>query len=71
LRGKLVHFSLNPLQSSRDPLVTKSALRKKRWSDRHLSVVRSLHIAVLRAGTMRKIDKRSFLVAIEAKESNV
>jgi hypothetical protein len=27
LWGKLVHFPLNPLQSSRDPLVTKSALR--------------------------------------------
>jgi hypothetical protein len=27
LRGKLIHFPLNPLQSSRDPLVTKSALR--------------------------------------------
>jgi hypothetical protein len=26
LRGKLVHFPLNPLQSSRDPLVTKSTL---------------------------------------------
>jgi hypothetical protein len=23
LRGKLVHFPLNPLQSSRNPLVTK------------------------------------------------
>jgi hypothetical protein len=27
LRGKLVHFPLNPLQSSRDSLVTKSTLR--------------------------------------------
>jgi hypothetical protein len=27
LRGKLVHFPLNPLQSSRDPLVTKSTLK--------------------------------------------
>jgi hypothetical protein len=27
LRGKLVYFPLNPLQSSRDPLVTKSTLR--------------------------------------------
>jgi hypothetical protein len=26
LRGKLVYFPLNPLQSSRDPLVTKSTL---------------------------------------------
>jgi hypothetical protein len=26
LRGKLVHFPLNPLLSLRDPLVTKSAL---------------------------------------------
>jgi hypothetical protein len=29
LRGKLVHFLLNPLQSSRDPLVTKSTLIAK------------------------------------------
>jgi hypothetical protein len=34
LRGKLVHFPLNPLQSSWDPLVTKSTLRKLR-SGRH------------------------------------
>jgi hypothetical protein len=27
LRGKLVYFTLNPLQPSRDHLVTKSALR--------------------------------------------
>jgi hypothetical protein len=27
LRGKLVHFPLNPLRSSRDPLVTKLALK--------------------------------------------
>jgi hypothetical protein len=27
--GKLVYFSLNPLQSSRDPLVTKSTLTEK------------------------------------------
>jgi hypothetical protein len=26
LRGKLVYFPLDPLQSSRDPLVTKSTL---------------------------------------------
>jgi hypothetical protein len=29
LMGKLVYFSLNPLQSSRDPLVTKSTLTEK------------------------------------------
>jgi hypothetical protein len=29
LRGKLVHFPLNPLQSPRDPLVTKSARRER------------------------------------------
>jgi hypothetical protein len=27
LRRKLVHFPLNPLQSSRDPFVTKSTLK--------------------------------------------
>jgi hypothetical protein len=30
LRRKLVYFYLNPLQSSRDPLVTKSTLNVKK-----------------------------------------
>jgi ferredoxin len=33
IEGKLVHFSLNPLQSSRDPLVTKSILTGENLGD--------------------------------------
>jgi hypothetical protein len=34
LRGKLVYFPLNPLQSSRDPLITKSTLREEMFERR-------------------------------------
>jgi hypothetical protein len=40
LKGKLVYFPLNPLQSSRDPLVTKSTLTVKEIPTGGLRVAR-------------------------------
>jgi hypothetical protein len=59
LRGTLVYFPVNPLQSSRDPLVTKSILRELQGEKAGVETVEFMDIGPNIASGQKEGRKRS------------